>query len=189
MDQNDDKKLISDFLKGDESALSKLINKYLKPIYNFIYRFLNDAPTTDDLVQATFMKTWKNLKKFDRSKSFKTWIFTIARNTVYDYLRKKKTIPFSKFTDEEGNNKLENISEDELLPDEILIKKDIAKEVEEKLNDMPDLYRTILIMHYKDDFSLTEIAEVLNIPYNTVKSRYIRALKRLKKALLENQKS
>jgi len=185
MDTSDDKKLVSDFLKGDESSLSKLVSKYLKPIYNFIYRFLNDAPATDDLAQTTFVKAWKNINKFDQSKNFKTWIFTIARNTVYDYLRKKKTIPFSKFIDSEGNNKLDNIGEKELLPDEILMKKDIAKEVEEKLNGMPELYRAILTMHYKDDFSLTEIAEILDIPYNTVKSRYSRALKKLKKAILE----
>lgn len=182
--EKSDKNLVEEYLDGDESAFSGLLNKHLKPVYNFVYRFVNEAQTANDLVQETFLKAWKNIKRFDTGKNFKTWIFTIAKNTTYDYLRKKKTIPFSNFIDEEGNNKLENISEDEILSDEILNRKNIAQEMEKKLNEIPEKYRIILTMHYKEDFSLQEIAQILGEPYNTIKSRHIRGLKKLKELII-----
>ncbi len=184
MSTEEDNKLVEKYLAGDDSSLRKLIDKYLKPVYNFLYRLAGDKNVADDLAQDTFFKAWKNIKKFDADKSFKTWIFTIAKNTVYDYFRKKKTIPFSNFIDEEGNNYLENISEGSILPDEILDQKNIAQELDRKLSQVPEKYRTILLLHYKEDFSLQEIAEILKEPYNTIKSRHQRALAKLKEVLV-----
>jgi RNA polymerase sigma-70 factor, ECF subfamily len=181
----EDKQLVDNFLAGDDSAFSELVKKYLKPVYNFLYHFVSDREALDDITQETFIKAWKNIKKFDRERSFKVWIFSIAKNTAFDYLKKKKTIPFSNFTDDEGNNKLENIGEDSILPDEILIRADSAKILEEKLKKIPDIYRIILTMHYKDDFSLQEIAKILGKPYNTIKSQHQRGLIKLKELFLD----
>ncbi len=181
-----DQQLAKDFLEGDETAFEELVKKYLKPVYNFLYRLTSDSSEPDDLAQITFIKAWKNLKCFDQSKSFKIWLFTIAKNTAYDYLKKKKTIPFSFFEDTEGNNKLENISEDKILPDEFLEKADAAKELEDALEKIPSRYGIILLMRHKDDFSLQEISEILNISYNTIKSQHQRGLLALKK-ILDNQ--
>lgn len=177
---NEDKEIIEDFLDGDECAFERLLDKYFKPVYNFLYQLIKDVSITDDMTQETFIKAWKNIKRFDREKNFKTWIFTIAKNTAYDYFKKKKTIPFSFFKDEEGNNKLENISENNILPDEMLERKDIAKELEKKLQEIPEKYRLILTLRYKDDFSLSEISQILDRPYNTIKSSHQRALKSLR---------
>jgi RNA polymerase sigma-70 factor, ECF subfamily len=181
--ENDDKKLIAKFLDGDESAFEELLSKYLKPVYNFLYQLTSDKSALDDLTQETFIKVWKNIRKFDKDRNFKTWIFTIAKNTAYDYFKKKKTIPFSNFVDEEGNNKLENIADENIFPDELLIRNDSAKLIEEKLRELPEHYRLILTLHYKEDFSLSEIAEILKIPYNTVKSQHQRGLIKLRKLL------
>ncbi|MCX6765826.1 MAG: RNA polymerase sigma factor [Candidatus Moranbacteria bacterium] len=178
-----DQQLVKNFLEGDETALEELVKKYLKPVYNFLYRLTNDASALDDLTQITFIKVWKNMRRFDQDKNFRTWLFAIAKNTAYDYLKKKKTIPFSAFTDEEGDNKLKNIPEDEILPDELLQKADAARELEAALLKIPYQYRIILLMRYKDDFSLQEIAEILSEPYNTIKSRHQRALSAIKKTL------
>lgn len=182
----EDKQLIDTFLAGDDSAFSELVKKYLKPVYNFLYHFVRDREALDDITQETFIKVWKNIEKFDKSRNFKVWIFSIAKNTAYDFLKKKKTISFSTFTDDEGNNRLDNISEDSVLPDEILIRADNAKILEEKLKEIPDIYRIILIMHYKEDFSLREIAKILGKPYNTIKSQHQRGLAKLKETFLEN---
>lgn len=176
----EDKKLVEAFFSGDDPAFEELMKKYLKPVYNFLYHFISDRETLDDITQETFIKAWKNIEKFDRSRNFKVWIFSIAKNTAFDYLKKKKTIPFSTFTDDEGNNRLDNISEDSILPDEILIRANSAKILEEKLKKIPDIYRIILIMHYKEDFSLQEIAKILDKPYNTIKSQHQRGLAKLK---------
>lgn len=180
----EDKKLIDCFLEGDELAFEKLLKKYLKPIYNFIHHLTRDVSASQDLTHETFVKSWKNLPSFEADKSFKTWIFTIAKHTVYDYCKKKKEIPLSFFEDEEGRNKLENISDSAMLPDELLNRENIAQEMEEKLKRIPRPYRLILNLRYKEDFSLLEIAEILKKPYNTIKSAHQRALKKLKELFL-----
>lgn len=181
-----DEKLIEKYFDGDERALEKLIKKYLKPIYNFLYSLTGERAVLDDLTQVAFIKAWKNIRKFDPDKNFKTWLFTIAKNTAYDHMKKKKTIPFSRFLNEEGNSVLEEIEEDKILPDEILNRKDLANELEEKLEKIPAAQKTILILHYKEDFSLQEIAEIFKKPYNTIKSQHNRALAKLRKQFADN---
>jgi len=180
-----DEKLIEDFLAGDDSAFEKLLKKYLKPVYNFLYQLTKNSAVLDDLTQETFIKAWKHISKFDREKKFKVWIFTIAKNTAYDFLRKKKTTPFSFFQNDDGSNRLEKIDEKKPLPNEILERKDLAKLIGEKLAEIPRKYRSILVLYYKEDFSLLEISEILKRPYNTVKSQHKRALVALKNRFLE----
>jgi RNA polymerase sigma-70 factor (ECF subfamily) len=211
MEENtNDEKLVEDYLTGNEIAFEKLLDRYLKPIYNFLFRIIGDQAVAEDLSQDTFLKVWKNLHKFDpqrnRFKSrqneedkklapyrtagsgsgFRTWLFAIAKNTAFDYLKKKKEIPFSAAADEEGENWLENIADENFLPDELLERKDLAKEIEKILKKIPVHYRTILLLHYKEDFSLHEIAEILGEPYNTIKSRHQRGLISLKNMLEDN---
>jgi len=178
-----EEKLVADYLGGEETAFEEILARHLKPVFNFLCRICGDRTVAEDLAQDTFFKVWKNLKKFDPEKKFRTWLFAIAKNTAFDYLKKKKEIPFSMFTDEEGENWLENIAGDDFLPEEILERKDLAEELDQKLQKLQPHYRAILLLHYKEDFSLQEIAEILDEPYNTVKSRHQRGLGRLKKAI------
>lgn len=184
--EKDDRQLVAEVIAGEEAAFELLVKKYLKAVYNFLYRFTSDRSSLDDLTQVTFIKAWKNIEKFDQTKNFKVWLFTIAKNNAFDFLKKKKTIPFSDFVDGEGNNKLENIKTDELLPDEILGKINLADEIEKNMEQIPALYRAILILHYKEDFTLQEIAEIMGKPYNTIKSQHNRALSKLKQVLTLN---
>lgn len=85
---------------------------------------------------------------------------------------------------EEGESIFNEIAGENILPDEILHRKDIANELEEILKKLPPHYRAILLLHYKEDFSLHEIAEILGEPYNTIKSRHQRGLGKLKKIVL-----
>ncbi|MFA7208820.1 MAG: sigma-70 family RNA polymerase sigma factor [Parcubacteria group bacterium] len=179
-----DRQLIEEFLDGSDDSFEYLVGRYLKPVYNFLYQFTQDRDSLDDLTQETFIKAWKNIKKFDPEKNFRTWLFTIAKNTAYDFLKKKKTLPFSDFLDEAGNNRLENVVEDGPRLEEVLAGKDLARELEKKLQEIPDSYRILLLMRYKDGFSLQEIAQILDLPYNTVKSQHARALASLKKTWL-----
>jgi len=178
-------KIILKVLEGDEEAFAEIVKIYLDQIYNFVYRLAGDRDAAEDLAQETFVKAWKNLKKFDQKRNFRTWIFTIAKNTTYDWLKKKKEIPFSTFTDEEGESWLENVADENILPDEILARSDLAEEMEKILEKIPVHYRAILLLHYKEDFSLHEIAEILGEPYNTIKSRHQRGLGKMKDLFLE----
>jgi RNA polymerase sigma-70 factor (ECF subfamily) len=182
-----DQQLIADYLNGDEESLEVLIKRYLKPIYSFVFRYVGDSQEVEDITQEVFVKTWRNLKKFDRKKSFKTWIFTIAKNTSIDWLRKKKTIPFSEFENKEGRNVLlETVADTAPLPHEFFGRANIVQKLTSAIEKLLPKYRMVLFLRYNDHFTFREIAEILEGSLNTIKSRHRRALILLKKLLLDS---
>ncbi|MDD5043162.1 MAG: RNA polymerase sigma factor [Patescibacteria group bacterium] len=181
-----DEKLVSQYLKGDEKSLEVLIQRYLKPIYGFVYYYAGTASDAEDITQDVFVKAWKHIKKFDQRKSFKTWIFSIAKNTAIDFLKKKKALLFSELSDEaDSNSILDTLVDPAPLPDEILERADIEQMLARAMDKLPAKYRAVLFLYYKDGFNFREIAAVLGEPLNTVKSRQRRALLALKKILTE----
>lgn len=181
-----EKQLIADYFKGDEKSLEILILQYLRPIYSFICRYISDSQEAQDITQEVFLKVWRNLKNFDKNKSFKTWIFSIAKNSSIDFLRKKKTIPFSKFENEEGDNFiLEKLADSAPLPPELFEKAETANRLSVALEKISLKYRMILFLRYNDHFTFREIAETFGEPLNTVKSCHRRAIIQLKKILVK----
>lgn len=83
----DDNQLIIDYLAGNEASFTLLVKRHLKPVYNFAYRLCGDKVAAEDIAQETFLKIWKNIKKYKHSENFKPWLFKIARNTTIDWLR------------------------------------------------------------------------------------------------------
>jgi len=177
--KNVDSQLIKNYLKGDQKSLDILIEKYFRGIYSFLYSRVGNMADAEDLTQETFLKVWKNIRKFDRKKSFKPWVFQIAKNASIDFLRKRKEIPFSKFDNEEGQNYFEatlagiqpdlgqNIDDNKILA---AVTEGISSED-----------KKILQLHKQETMTFREIAELLDKPINTVKSRYRRAIISAKK--------
>lgn len=179
-----DEQLVEDYLLDDKSSFDEIVNRYIKMIYNFVYRLSGNEKEAEDITQEVFLKVWKNLKKFDREKSFKTWIFSIAKNTAIDYLRKKKDIPISFFDDEDGENFLENtLIDNEPLADKKIDIEYNKKEIEKVMQDLTMIQREVIILKYLNEMSLSEVAEILNISKDTVKSHHRRALIKMKKKL------
>lgn len=177
--------LIESYLKGDEKSLEILVGRYLRPIYSFVYRFAGDRQNAEDVAQEVFVKVWRNIGKFNREKNFKTWIFSIAKNTAIDFLKKKKAIPFSSFENEEGENVFaETLADPSPLPDEIFERAGIAEILNNAMGNLSPKYRAVLFLHYNDHFTFREIAEILGEPLDTVKSRHRRALIKLKELLI-----
>ncbi len=174
----EDKELIQKYLEGNDEAFQTLVKRYLSPIYNFVFSSVRDKHHAEDITQDVFIKVWTHLKRYDPSKSFKVWIYTIAKNSVYDFLRKKKDIPFS-FLEKEGE--LFDIPDSEPLPDKILQLSDSSKTMDAALSKLAIPYREVLILYYQNGFNFREIAEIFKTSANTVKSRHRRALVMLKK--------
>lgn len=187
MDQ-DEFSLIEQSIAGDGQALELLLSRYMTPIYSFVLSLTRDVPMAEDVTQETCIKIWKHLKRFDTAKSFKTWVFAIAKNTAYDALKKKKALPFSAFIDNDDDVQESweaRIADEEPLADEVLSRADIREELNLWLKSIPAHFEQILRMHYQEDFSLNEIADILGEPYNTIKSRHGRAIRALKKRFSE----
>lgn len=181
MGDNGDKILIEKYLEGDEKSLEILIQNYLGPIYRFAYRYAGNEKDAEDITQDVFVKMWRNLKKFDQNKSFKTWIFSIAKNTAIDFLRKsrsasggKKAIPFSQE---------ETFADTAPLPQEIFEKQEIIQGLKSMIARLFPKYQTVLSLRYDNGFTFREIAETLDEPLHTVKSRHRRGLIMLRKLL------
>jgi len=185
MAENIDQKLIQQYLTGDDESLESLIQKYLRPIYRLVYGYVKNASEADDLTQEIFIRMWRNLKKFDQRRSFKPWLFTIAKNACLDFLRKKKTIPFSQFEDQGGENILLNVLPDPAIPvNDILDQKNLHGQINRSMEQLAKKYRDIIILHHDDGLSFREIAETLDESINTVKSQYRRALMVIRKMII-----
>jgi len=179
-----DIELIESYFNGDENAFAEIVNRYFKSIYNFSFRLVGNTKDAEDITQDVFVKVWKNIKKFDTSKNLKTWIFTIARNTCVDYLRKKKDIPISFFDTEEGGNYMEDTLQDEgILADKAFDVFKDKKAVEKALNKISIIQREVITLKYVNEMSLTEVSEILNLSRETVKSHHRRALLKLRDIL------
>lgn len=176
-----DEKLVQEFLGGDQKALEILVEKYLKPIYNFVFQLTQDTVAAEDITQDVFVKAWRSIESFDKNKKFSTWLYAIARNTALDWLKRKKAIPFSLFEKLDGSSVLEFIEDDSSFSaDEILKSIDVRNDVEELLSVLPLHLKTILILHNMQGFSLVEIAEIMGQSANTTKSQYRRAILELR---------
>jgi RNA polymerase sigma-70 factor, ECF subfamily len=181
-----DEELILLYKDGKKETLKILINRYTKPLYNFTARLTNKIDASD-IVQEIFIKVWKNIRHFDGEKaSFKTWIFTIAKNSTTDFLRKKKSLLFSdlnKSNDEDENSFAENIPDENLLPEESIQKLQDSEYLNKILKKLRPDYQEVLILHYQEEMTFEEIGKILNKPSNTVKSSHRRAIIELRKML------
>jgi len=187
-----DEQLIVEYLEGAQESFDLLLERYLKAIYNFIFRMIGDPKEAEDLSQETFLKVWTNLKKFKRNKRFKVWIYQIARHTTIDFIRKKKTIPFSdlSYSNDEDNEKNfeDSLKDDGFSPLENMEKLELENTVQSVLNELPPYYKDVIIFHYLEQLTFDEISQITGESLNTLKSRHRRALVVLKKKFADGKK-
>lgn len=187
MEQTDNE-LIHASIRGDADAFAVLMNRYMQAVYSFAYRLVRNPDGAQDVTQETFIKVWKHRARFDASHSFKTWLFTIARNTAYDALKKKSAIPFSQWEEyQETQQQYESpraaesvIADQAPLPDELADARLQKEYIEKAIARLPLLYQTVVLLRYDSDLTFEEIGAVLDIPPNTAKSQYRRAVVKLR---------
>jgi RNA polymerase sigma-70 factor (ECF subfamily) len=170
-----DENLIQKHIEGDKEAFVSLANRYLKPIFNFTYRLTGNRHDAEDITQEVFVKIWKNAKQFRPEKKFKTWIFAIAKNACLDFFKKKRTVSLDTLG--------KTLRDDSPLPAEGIDKSTKAKALQIALEKLPENYKIILLLHFNEDLTFREIAEIMEEPLNTIKSRHLRALKMIKKGM------
>jgi RNA polymerase sigma-70 factor, ECF subfamily len=188
----EDERLIEALRAGNPQAYEKLIDTYQQPVYNLIYRLMDDPSETPDVVQEVFLKVFRNIGCFRGNSSLKTWIYRISFNEAYNHRRwftrhKKQEVGLEK--DDE-----ESLGFRDVLPDPGRSAFDMVSDlethalIEEALTGLNPVFRAAVILRDIEDLSYEEIAEVLGVSLGTVKSRILRGRDALKKGLTSRLK-
>lgn len=181
--QESDAEIIAMVIAGTDGAFEELVHRYTTQIYNFAYRLTGSIDYAEDITQDTFIKVWKNIHKYNPAYNFKSWIFTIARNTSTDLLRKKKSILFSNIDTKEDIPFESTIEDDADLPLEYAIKLEDSEYLNSVLKGLPFNYQSVILLRYQSDMSFEEISEVMDKPLNTVKSWHRRGILKLRELI------
>ena len=178
--------LINSSIDGNQEAFAGLFDLYARSVYLLAYRYVLNVDDAEDVAQEAFFRAWKNLKKFDVSKNFKTWLFVIAKNTALDLIKKKKPASFSQFTDDDDvlEAYLSSFTESPVLPDAIFDRKAVQANLDDTIAKLPHAYRAVIRMRYNDQLKFGEIAEMLGEPVGTIRSKHHRALVLLREFLI-----
>jgi len=178
-----DEELISRFQKGDTYAFDQLVRRYKDPLLNFIFRFVGDMVESEDIVQETFYRVFKNKHYYKEVAKFSTWIYTIAGNLAKTELRRRrrrKVFSIHKDSREEKDIDIPDIKGD---PEKKVNTVLTEKIIEKAIRNLPEKFRQVIILRDIQEFSYEEISSILKVPLGTVKSRVNRARLRLQEDL------
>ena len=188
-DSHSDAQLAKRIIQGDDDALRLLYERSVNPAFSFIARLAPPSIDPQDIVQEAFIKAWQYIKRYDENYPFRTWIFTIARNVLRDQIRKKSSTVFTDIDIEDGPAFEESIVDDRSAEPAIEIDRALDQRIlDEALQKLSLSQKEVVLMHAIEQFTFQEIADIVKEPMNTVKTRYRRALQKLR-TILEPDKS
>jgi RNA polymerase sigma-70 factor (ECF subfamily) len=183
----DDKRLIQDCLRGRTEAFGELVRRYQDRLYNTVYRLLDNAEDARDVVQEAFLHAYQALNTFKGDSLFFTWLYRIAVNTAFSLKRKQRAI-LSIDRAREGNATAEPLDASPgNQPDFALEQADEDRLVQQALNRLSPEHRAVLIMKDMEGEKYEAMAEVLQVPIGTIRSRLHRARMELRELLLRQK--
>jgi RNA polymerase sigma-70 factor (ECF subfamily) len=162
--------------QGDSEAFTSLVEMYQRPVYNLCYRMLGNANDAEDAAQETFLRAYKSMQRYDRKRSFATWVLSIASHYCIDQLRKRRFTTFS--LDDEERSWMEPPSK-EPDPEMAMSMQEKQVHIQALLGKLSPKDRAAIVMRYWYDFSYDEISEALSLSVSAVKSRLHRARREL----------
>ncbi|MDA1080586.1 MAG: sigma-70 family RNA polymerase sigma factor [Gemmatimonadetes bacterium] len=180
LDLLDDSQLVQQHLIGNTRAFDLLVGRYQVRLLNFVYRIVGDRERAEDLVQEAFIRVHRHLARFDRSKKFSTWIYTIASNLAKNELRNRARSPLVLFTAltphwDDDERPLEFEDSEDAQPDEVYRRRHLRQAVEQSVAKLPAHHRDVFVLRELEGRSYEEIAEITHCNLGTVKSRLNRA--------------
>ena len=176
MDQKNEAEIVSRDLNGDRQAYALLVDEYKSPIYNLAYRMTGNSEDADDLTQETFIHAYQYLWRYDTSRKFFTWLYTLALNLIRNHFKKNK---YNKSSEELSANLL---ADKNPSPETELIE---TQEISVYLLRLEDESRALLIMKFHQGLTFEEIAQITGKSLSAVKMRIYRGLEKLKELLKE----
>lgn len=184
MSQATDARLVDQARRGDTDAFGQLVQRYERRVMKVIRRFMPDQDLAMDLAQDAFLKAFDRLEQFDPSRRFGPWLFRIAVNTTYDHLRKIKRKGKWALFSEAGEDRVPDPQAADPRGD-----LDLSQEVQTVLTDIPETYRTVLVLRDLEGFSTSEVAAVTERSEATIRWRLAEARRMFKDAWERRQRS
>jgi RNA polymerase sigma-70 factor (ECF subfamily) len=172
-----DQQLIRATASGSEIAFGEIYQRYHRPIYNYLFRIIQDEAGADDILQEVFLAIWQGANKFKHQSSVKTWIYRIAYKQSISWLRKHPR--------KISQMELEEIVDKSKSPEESAITAIQNTQLKRAMADLAPKHRAVLELAFIEEMSYSEIAEILNCPIGTVKSRMSYALRNLNQVMLK----
>ena len=176
---NDELAWVLQAQQGNDEAFTKLVEEHQTHVYNLCYRMLGEPEAAEDAAQETFLRAYQNLHRYDRTRSFATWLLSIGAHYCIDRLRRRKLSVFS--MDEENDDGTSFEIRDSASPDPEAesVKREDRDRLHILLKDLDETDRAAIILRYWHDCSEIEIADSLNLTVSAVKSRLHRARRAL----------
>lgn len=178
----DDAGVAAAYLAGDTSGFDELVDRYQKRLLNFVYRTIGDRERAEDLIQEVFIRVHRHLHRFDQTKKFSTWIYTIASNLAKNELRNRSRSPLVLFQtikkNWEADHRPLQFEDPYNRPDDLFRKRHLRELVEKSVAALPEHHRAVFVLRELDGKTYEEIAEITGCNLGTVKSRLNRARNR-----------
>ena len=172
--------LISRARGGDREAFGALVEQYRDNVYRLAYRMCGNAYDADEAAQEAFVAAWRALPNFRGDAKFSTWLYRLTSNAAIDVMRREKRHQTV------GDGEMVDLADDADSPQETVERTEQQEAVQKALATLSEEYREVLLLRYMEELDYAEIAEVLQLPSGTVKSRINRAKAALKTALLKS---
>lgn len=184
-DHSVDRELVARVQKGDKKAFDVLVLKYQQKVANLVARYVRDPGETLDVTQETFIKAYRALPGFRSESAFYTWLYRIAINTAKNYLVSMGRRPPGTDVDTESAEQqdLSGRMRDTDTPENQLLTAEIAKTVQQAIDELPEDLRTAVVLRELEGMSYEEIANAMSCPIGTVRSRIFRARDAIDKKL------
>jgi RNA polymerase sigma-70 factor (ECF subfamily) len=181
----EDTEILRRCLAGDERAYRELVERYQRQVYSLALRMVRQAEDAEDLTQETFVRMFRALDRYDPSRPFGAWLFTIASRLCIDHLRRRRVRPISMFQREPGSEEERVIEavDPGLRPEEWTSHEEEERNARQLIDSLPPHYRIVVVLRHQHDLSYEQIAETLHLPLGTVKARIHRARALLKRHL------
>jgi RNA polymerase sigma-70 factor (ECF subfamily) len=178
-----DAEVLTEVAAGNIDAYGKIVARYRGRLYNFVFRFVGDRETAEDIVQETFLRAFRKRREYRAIANFSTWLFTIAGNLAKSELRRRKRWRlFSLHRDDESDTGIE-LPDETLRPDRVAESSLADDQIQDASASLPDNYRQVILLRDVEGMAYQEIAEIVDCPVGTVKSRVNRARIKLQQKL------
>ncbi len=183
-----DFELMERIAQGDDAAFQMLVERYQREVYGTIVRMLGDPTEAEDLAQQVFIRVHRAAPRYKPSAQFRTWLFTILRNLVFNESRrrsKSKSIPLISAEEEEGGNHQDWADVDQKNPSDETVDRERMKHINAAIAELPETHRMAVMLKAHQDLSYEEIALVMKISVSATKSILFRARETLRRKLIE----